>query len=182
MELKRDHPPDQEMQALRDRLSRLSEASLRINESLDFNTVLQGGSGLGPVVGGSPLRGDDPPPRFGVSGGLPQLRDDGRRGPAALEPAGGGADLRLPRQLFLPSPAPRSARLPPLAGPSRAAAGPAGGSGPLLSCGAGLLPERAGGQPLPGRQGSRGRVHPGRRGDSGHVRFPGGPIHAGGPS
>ena len=29
------------MEELRDRLSRLSEASLRINESLDFDTVLQ---------------------------------------------------------------------------------------------------------------------------------------------
>ena len=33
---------DQEIQALRDRLSRLSEASLRITEDLDFNSVLQG--------------------------------------------------------------------------------------------------------------------------------------------
>ena len=32
----------QENRALRDRLSRLAEASLRINESLDFDTVLQG--------------------------------------------------------------------------------------------------------------------------------------------
>ena len=32
----------QENEALRQRLSRLSEASLRINESLDFETVLQG--------------------------------------------------------------------------------------------------------------------------------------------
>ena len=32
----------QENAALRDRLSRLSEASLRINESLDLETVLQG--------------------------------------------------------------------------------------------------------------------------------------------
>ena len=31
-----------ENQALRQRLSRLSEASLRISESLDFETVLQG--------------------------------------------------------------------------------------------------------------------------------------------
>ena len=31
-----------ENDALRERLSRLSEASLRINESLDFGTVLQG--------------------------------------------------------------------------------------------------------------------------------------------
>ena len=33
---------ERENQALRDRLSRLSQASLRINESLDFETVLQG--------------------------------------------------------------------------------------------------------------------------------------------
>ena len=33
---------EREIAALRDRLSRLSEASLRINESLDFETVLQG--------------------------------------------------------------------------------------------------------------------------------------------
>ncbi len=33
---------ERENEALRDRLSRLSEASLRINESLDFETVLQG--------------------------------------------------------------------------------------------------------------------------------------------
>ena len=33
---------DREIEALRDRLSRLSQASLRINESLDFDTVLQG--------------------------------------------------------------------------------------------------------------------------------------------
>ncbi|MCY4559746.1 MAG: hypothetical protein OXF79_25965, partial [Chloroflexi bacterium] len=33
---------DREMAALRERLSRLSQASLRINESLDFDAVLQG--------------------------------------------------------------------------------------------------------------------------------------------
>ena len=33
---------DQEIRALRERLSRLSEASLRITEDLDFNSVLQG--------------------------------------------------------------------------------------------------------------------------------------------
>ena len=32
----------QENEVLRQRLSRLSKASLRINESLDFGTVLQG--------------------------------------------------------------------------------------------------------------------------------------------
>ena len=35
-------PRDREIAALRERLSRLSEASLHINESLDFDTVLQG--------------------------------------------------------------------------------------------------------------------------------------------
>ena len=40
--MNRDDPRDLEMQALRDRLSRLSEASLRINESLDLDAVLQG--------------------------------------------------------------------------------------------------------------------------------------------
>ena len=33
---------DSEIEGLRERLSRLSEASLRISESLDFDTVLQG--------------------------------------------------------------------------------------------------------------------------------------------
>ena len=36
-----DSPPAPETQALRERLSRLSEASVRINESLEFNVVLQ---------------------------------------------------------------------------------------------------------------------------------------------
>ena len=34
--------PHREIQALRERLTRLSEASLRINESLDFDAVVQG--------------------------------------------------------------------------------------------------------------------------------------------
>ena len=40
--MNREDERDLVIQALRDRLSRLSEASLRINESLDFDTVLQG--------------------------------------------------------------------------------------------------------------------------------------------
>ena len=40
--MKRTDELARENEALRDRLSRLSEASLRINESLDFDTVLQG--------------------------------------------------------------------------------------------------------------------------------------------
>ena len=37
-----DRPEQRENQLLRERLSRLSAASLRINESLDFDQVLQG--------------------------------------------------------------------------------------------------------------------------------------------
>ena len=40
--MNRDDPRDLEILALRDRLSRLSEASLRINETLDLDAVLQG--------------------------------------------------------------------------------------------------------------------------------------------
>ena len=40
-ELKNDDERDQQTEALRNRLSKLSEASLRINESLDLDTVLQ---------------------------------------------------------------------------------------------------------------------------------------------
>ena len=39
--MEHDHERDREMEALRDRLSRMSRASLRINESLDFDSVLQ---------------------------------------------------------------------------------------------------------------------------------------------
>ncbi len=39
--MKRADPCYQELEALQERLSRLSQASLRLNESLDFNTVLQ---------------------------------------------------------------------------------------------------------------------------------------------
>ena len=41
-DIEREDQRDREIQSLRGRLSRLSEASLRINESLDFDTVLQG--------------------------------------------------------------------------------------------------------------------------------------------
>ena len=52
-----DQPDDRgrDIEVLEQRLSRLSEASRRINESLDFDAVLQGGSWTPP----GPLR---PPP------------------------------------------------------------------------------------------------------------------------
>ena len=49
---------EREIAALRDRLSRLSEASLRINESLDFETVFAGSPGQRPVADRLPLRRD----------------------------------------------------------------------------------------------------------------------------
>ena len=52
---------EQEIAALRDRLSRLSQASLRINESLDFETVLQGVLGQCPVPDRRTLRSDYAP-------------------------------------------------------------------------------------------------------------------------
>ena len=56
------NPPDdllRENRALRERLALLSQASLSINESLDFDTVLQGGPGLRPLPG--PAREMAPP-------------------------------------------------------------------------------------------------------------------------
>ena len=40
--MKRPNELERENEVLRDRLARLSEASLRITEDLDFNSVLQG--------------------------------------------------------------------------------------------------------------------------------------------
>ena len=55
----------QENEALRERLSRLSEASLRINESLDLDYGAAGSAGLRPVADRRPLRGAHPARRFG---------------------------------------------------------------------------------------------------------------------
>ena len=79
-ELKRADPPDQEIQALRDRLTRLSEASLRINESLDFPTVLQGGldsarSLTGARYGVMTLLDDSGFPRDFLSSGMTPQED-----------------------------------------------------------------------------------------------------------
>lgn len=52
--------------ALRERLARLSQASLRINESLDFDTVLQGALDSARTLTGA---------RYGV---MTLLNDDGR--------------------------------------------------------------------------------------------------------
>ena len=54
----RDDARDSEMQALRDRLSRLSQASLRINQSLEFDDCPAGGPGQ--------PRGRSPEASYGV--------------------------------------------------------------------------------------------------------------------
>ena len=52
---------DREIEALQERLSLLSAASRRINESLDFDQVLQGVLDSARLPHRRPLRRDDPP-------------------------------------------------------------------------------------------------------------------------
>ena len=76
--MQRDDERDREIEALRDRLSRLSQASLRINESLDFDNVLQEVVDSARALTGSRYGaltvhgGDDELPDFIVSGMGPQ--------------------------------------------------------------------------------------------------------------
>ena len=86
--MNRDDPRDLEMQALRDRLSRLSKASLRINESLDFDTVLQ------EVVDSARVLTDS---RYGVITTL-----DGSSRPPDFLTSGMTPDDRLALENFLP--------------------------------------------------------------------------------
>ncbi len=86
--MNRVDPRDLEMQALRDRLSRLSEASLRINESLDFDTVLQ------EVVDSARALTDS---HYGVLTTL-----DGSRRPPDFVTSGLTPDDRLALEDFLP--------------------------------------------------------------------------------
>ena len=87
-----------EIAELRDRLSRLSQASLRINESLDFDTVLQEVLDSACSLTGA---------RYGVitlldeSGqdtGLPLFRADSRGEPAVRRISQRDAVLRVPEQ------------------------------------------------------------------------------------
>ena len=62
-ELDRPDERDREIAGLRECLSRLNDASLRINESLDFDTVLQGVFDSARSLTEARLRGDDAPRR-----------------------------------------------------------------------------------------------------------------------
>ena len=81
----------QEVEALRDRLSGLSEASRRINESVDFETVLQGILGCARAITGArcagitTVDGSGQPQDFFTSGMSPEERqwiEDFPEGPA----------------------------------------------------------------------------------------------------
>ena len=69
---------ERENQALRNRLSRLSEASLHINESLDLDAVLQGSPGQRPVPYGRQLCPEHHFGRLRPRRGLPGLRPECR--------------------------------------------------------------------------------------------------------
>ena len=87
----------EENESLRERLSRLSEASLRINESLDFGTVLQGVLDNARALTGA---------RYGVitllddgaDTGLPVFRADSRGEPAVCRISQRDAVLRAAQQ------------------------------------------------------------------------------------
>ena len=166
---------ERDNEALRERLTRLSQASLCINESLDYPTVLQGvldsarsltGAGYGVMT----FLDDSGVPRDFLSSGM-TVEEDGRlwdlpEGVRIYEYLGSfSSPLRLPDLLGHL----RSQGLPELR-----QALPVGPVLPFLGAPIFHRGERAG-KPLPGRQGSRRGVHPGRRGDPGHVRLPGRP-------
>ena len=168
---------DTENQDIRNRLTRLSEASLRINQSLDFDAVLQGvldsaRSLTGASYGAFVLLEDSGQIEDFLSSGLTaeeaQLMwslADGMRFFELLSSAEG--PLRLPDLLgYIRS-----------AGTARPSA--ARGGGPLAGApgGAGPLHGKASRPHLRrGERGGRG-VQSGGRGDPGHVRLPGGPGH-----
>ena len=89
---------ERENAALRDRLSRLSQASLRINESLDFETVLQRALDSACSLTGGALRRHHPPGRIGADTGLCLFRADSRGEPAVRRISRRDAVLRVPEQ------------------------------------------------------------------------------------
>ena len=164
-----------ENEALRQRLSRLSEASLRINESLDFETVLAGGPGQRPVADRRPLRGHHPPGRRGADTGLPLLRADSRGDPAVRRISRRDAVLRAAQQHRRTAAAAGLPRLRQGAGPAGIPAADGGELAPALPGGAAASPGGGRRRHLRGREGDR--VHRRGRGDPGDVRLPGGAGH-----
>ena len=166
---------ERENEALRDRLSRLSRASLRINESLDFDTVLQRVLDSACSLTGA---------RYGV---ITLLNESGRIQDflySGLTPEGEPAVRRISQRdavLRVPEQHRRAAEtagLPQLrqgVGPARVPPADGGELAPSL-------PGRAHPPPWGERRGLLRRregagVHPRRRGDPGDVRLPGGAGH-----
>ena len=161
-------------EARRERLSRLSEASLRINESLDLDSVLQEVVDSAPRADGLSLRDHHHPGRLGAAQGLLHLRDEpgDPPGPGGL-PAGGPAGLPVSERPAGAAPHRQLRRAHRVAGALRLPAR----SGELLPDGAHPPCGKDGGQHLRGQAGAGRRVHPGGRGDPGDVRLAGGAGH-----
>ena len=151
-----------EIRALRERLSRLSEASLRINESLDFDTVLQGvldsaRSLTGARYGVITLRDDGGRIQDFLSSGM--TAEEARRlwempdGMGLFESLGSITEPLRVRDLLGHVRSLGLSGVPPARG---------GGSRGALPGRAGLPPGPARRRPLRGREGGRGRVQPGR--------------------
>ena len=164
-----------ENQALRERLSRLSEASLRITEDLDLGIVLQGvvdgaRSLTGARMGGITALDEQGQLQDFITSGL--TPEEHQR---FLELPGGPGVLRLPEHDSRTAPAGGLFRPHHVGGPSRHR--PAVGSGGQLPGCAHPSPGRARRQPLSIGQGGRPGVHPGGRGHAADVRIPGGDGH-----
>ena len=161
---------EQENAALRDRLSRLSEASRRINESLDLDTVLQGVLDSARSLTGA---------RYGVItlledarrvGRLPLVRDDAGGGAAHLGHPGRDAYLRVPRRPLGTPPDSGPAGTAAVHGPTRVLPARVGGLRAVLPDGPGAPPGRGRRTHLRGRQGGGRRVHSPGPGNPGPLR------------
>ena len=117
--MKDDGDLRREIEALRERLSRLSEASLRINESLDLDSVLQGVLDSARTLTGAryalitPLDGSGQAEEFLVSGLTP---DEARQ---LWGTAHGSAVLPVPQRTSRPAAGEGLRRSRPVDGPSR---------------------------------------------------------------
>ena len=157
--MKRPDDPMREIAALRERLSRLSEASLHITEDLDLDAVLARGPGRGALPDRRKDGRHHHPRRRRTAPGLHHLRPHGRRPPAIRQPAGGTGVLRLPEQPARTAAARRLFRPYNGVGPARDRPSP--GAGGQLPGRAHPSPGRTRRQPLSIGQGGRRGVHPG---------------------
>ena len=141
----------QQIEALRERLSRLSEAGLRINESLDFDTVLQEVLDSARALtraryGVITLLDESGRVRDFLSSGMTPEEAEGVWGHGSA----GIGDLQPPQQFSGAAAAPGAARAHQVYGPSESQPAHAGGFRHPVPGSAGLPPGRALRQHLPG--------------------------------